>query len=34
MEDILAIIGVLTVGSLYLTVLVKMKKKIDNGEEI
>lgn len=34
MEDILALIGVLTVGLIYLIALVKMKKNVEDGNEI
>jgi hypothetical protein len=33
MKDLLAIMGVLMVGILYLLVLFQMKRKIENGEE-
>ena len=34
MEDVFALTGVLTIGLLYLIVLVKMKKNIEDGNEI
>ena len=34
MKDVFAVVGVLTVGLLYFIVLIKMKKNIEDGNEI